>query len=336
VATLNGSVVTLADHAKRLDPDGKIASVVELLSQSNQLLQDAHWEQGNLPTGHRYTSRVALPGVGFRRFNEGTPFTKSRTAQLDETCGMITAKSALDCQLSKLNDNSAAFRASEDAAFLQAMNNQVEQSLFYSSTLTAPEEIMGLTPRFASTTQAMGGSQIVLNDVASETDGSDQASIWFVGWGPRKVYGIFPKGSQAGLEAIDMGVQYVLDSGGTNTYRAYVTEFNWRLGLVVEDFRYVSRVANIDTSVLAATGATDYTLIPAMIRAYHKIYKPSECNLVCYMNRTVATYLHLQAASKVVPITFSVDAISGRPVMNFMGVPIHITDGLNVVETEIA
>jgi hypothetical protein len=249
---------------------------------------------------------------------------------------MLTAKSTLDVELAKLNGNTAAFRASEDKSFLQAMNNQVETSLFYSSTLTAPEEFMGLTPRFNSTTQAMGGSQVVLNDVAAETDGTDQSSAWLVGWSPETVFGIYPKGSQAGLEIEDTGKHWVLDSGGTNSYHAYVTKMTWKLGLVVRDFRYVARVANIDNSVLAATGATDYTLIPSMIKAYHKIHNPSAVRLVWYMNRTVATYLHLQAAAKVAPITFNTDALSGRPVMSFMGVPIRVTDGLNIVESEIA
>jgi hypothetical protein len=57
MATLGANVLTLADFAKRVDPDGKVPSIVELLSQSNEVLQDMLWMEGNLPTGHRTTVR---------------------------------------------------------------------------------------------------------------------------------------------------------------------------------------------------------------------------------------------------------------------------------------
>ncbi len=53
MATLANGVLTLADWAKRLDPEGKVPVVAELLSQRNQILEDAVFQEGNLPTGHR-------------------------------------------------------------------------------------------------------------------------------------------------------------------------------------------------------------------------------------------------------------------------------------------
>ena len=71
MATINATTLTLLDHAKRLDPDGKVAAIAELLSQSNEMLTDMLYKEGNLPTGMRSTLRTQLPSVAFRRVNEG-------------------------------------------------------------------------------------------------------------------------------------------------------------------------------------------------------------------------------------------------------------------------
>lgn len=54
---LSSYALSLVDAAKRMDPDGKVAKIAELLHQSNPLLDDMQWIEGNLPTGHRTTIR---------------------------------------------------------------------------------------------------------------------------------------------------------------------------------------------------------------------------------------------------------------------------------------
>lgn len=55
------NALTLADWAKRTDPNGKVDKIVELLSQTNEILTDMMFVEGNLPTGHRTTVRSGLP-----------------------------------------------------------------------------------------------------------------------------------------------------------------------------------------------------------------------------------------------------------------------------------
>ena len=61
MATLAANVLTLADWAKTRDPDGKTADIVELLSQTNPILDDILYVEGNESTGHR------IPGLAARR-----------------------------------------------------------------------------------------------------------------------------------------------------------------------------------------------------------------------------------------------------------------------------
>jgi hypothetical protein len=92
MAVLSSNMLTLADWAKRLDPDGKTSSIVELLSQSNDILDDMVFSEGNLPTGTRINMRVGLPVTFWRLINQGVPPSKSTTAQVDEAAGMLEAK----------------------------------------------------------------------------------------------------------------------------------------------------------------------------------------------------------------------------------------------------
>lgn len=318
---INAGNLSLLDNVKRTDPSGRIAPIVELLTQKSALMQDAVWQEGNLATGHRFTSRTALPSIYFRRYNEGVDASKSHTDQIDETCGMLEAHSIVDCELAKLNGNQAAFRASEDVAFMSAIKNKVESAFFYSSTKTAPEEIMGLSPRLDSKS---GPYKEQIIDSGISASGSDQTSIWFIVWGTDSVFAIYPKGSTGGLEPHDMGEQMVLDANNRR-FRAFETVWNWKFGLCVRDARQVARVVNIDTS---AVGDTGMGLIQAMIKAYHQLYDPSAGRLAIYANRKVATQLHLQALDSVKNATLSIANIEGRPITTFMGAPIRITDAL--------
>ena len=329
MATINTELPTLLDQMKRLDPNGAIAHIVELLQRKNAILEDAVFMEGNLPTGHRFTSRTALPAVGWRRLNEGITPGKSATEQVDEATGMLEGMSVVDVDLAKLGGNEAAFRASEDKGFIQSLSNEAETALFYASTATAPETIQGLTPRLNSLS-GRAKSQIIPVDAGAA--GNDQASIWLVVWGPESVFGIYPKGSQGGLNSKDMGEQ-LWDDGVGRKFRAYVSHWQWKLGLVVKDYRQIVRMPNIDTSALDGTADT---IIPAMIRGYSQIHDLRAGRPVFYVSRTVETYLWLQARNAVKNSTLAVREVEGRPVLTFMGIPVRRADALLTTESVVS
>jgi hypothetical protein len=330
---LNQTLPTLADQVKRTDPSGRIADIVEGLKQTNPIMQDAQWMEGNLPTGHRYTSRMGLPTVAWRKLNEGITPSKSLTDQIDESCGMLSAMSVLDVQVAKLNGNSAAFRASEDSAFLQALNNEMATGMFYHSTDTAPEKFNGIAPRLASVSGKYG-KQVL----KAGTGGGATAltSVYLIGWGPQSVFCIYPKGSTGGLESTDMGEQLWADAD-SKKFRAYVTEWTWKIGLVVKDYRYVARLANIESGALvkAGTGATSGNLVEQMIKLFYQTEQNGGANYAFYCNRLVAAYLHLQGlTNSQYGITF--ENQDGRPVTKLLGIPVRVTDAITIAETAAA
>ena len=331
MATLATTNLTLADWAKRTDPDGRVPVVAELLSQTNEILDDAVFKEGNLPTGERVVIRTGLPTVYWRALNQGIPNSKSTTAQVDEACGMLEARSEVDKDLAMLNGNTAQFRLSEDTAFLEAMNQTQATTMFYGNPATEPKSFLGLAGRYSTLTGTIGA-----NVITAGGTGSDNTSVFLVCWGDNTVYCPFPKGSKAGLIHEDLGEQTVYDSG--NRMQAYSTRYQWKNGLVVKDWRYVVRIANIESSVLMAqtgdqaTTAVDTNIVNLMARAIYKIPNMSMGRCAFYMNRKIHAGLSSMALSKTQNVLAINDGLAqfGKPHawLSFLGVPLRKCDQL--------
>lgn len=346
MAVIGGSYLTLADWASRVDDNYKIATVVELLSQANEILLDVPWVEGNLPTGHKSTIRTGIPQGTWRLLNYGVPYGKSTTAQITDTCGNLEAYALVDKDLADLNGNTAAFRTSEASAFIQGMSQQMAQTLIYGNTATNPERFMGLAPRFNTVTAA--SAQTAENVIDAGGTGSDNTSIWLVVWGPNTVHGIFPKGKTTGLQHRDLGEDTVHDALN-QPYQAYRDHFKWEVGLTVRDWRYIVRICNIDVSDLAGGSPPD--LIKLMIRALHlpPTMPSSASNVstsdaagisgmmgraVWYANRTVATWLDIQALNKT-NVNLMRSEFAGGPALGFRGIPIRTVDQILNTEARV-
>lgn len=319
---LDTDLPTLIDIANLKLPGGAIANVVEAMTKRSPMLQSMVWKEGNLETGHKTVSRTALPTLAWRRLNEGVPASKSRTQPVTETCGQLAGISQVDVDMARLAGNPAAYRASEDKAFIASFHNELESAFIYSSQKATPEQVHGLAPRLAAISGNDYGGQIVDSQIAS--GGSDQTSMWFVVWSPQTVYGIYPKNLPTGIQFTDTGQQWATDGAG-NKFLAYMTDWKWNCGICVEDARYLVRLANIDTSAIVGTGKL---LIEDMVSAYHAMRDWNSGRGAIYCNRTIAQYLHLQALDTVKNATLSIDMIGGKPVTSFLGIPIYVTDGI--------
>jgi hypothetical protein len=279
--------VTLLDFAHSLDPNGNTADVVELLNQTNDLLTDMLWLEGNLPTGHKSVVRTGLPTSVWRQLYQGVPASKSQRAQITDTCGMLETRAEVDKDLADLNGNQAAFRLTEAQGFVESMNQSMATAMFYETEATNPERITGLTPRY----NALTGSPSSANVISAGGSGADNTSIWLIVWGKNTVHGIFPKGSKAGLIHQDLG-EYDAFDGSNNRYRAYGDRWQWKCGLTVRDWRYAVRICNIDVSDLTGQTGTQANTAATwinklMIRALARIPSMGMGTPVFYANRTV-------------------------------------------------
>lgn len=333
MATLSGKY-TLLDVAKTLDPNGSTAAVAELLSQENEMLMDMPWFEGNLPTGHRITTRTGLPDVIFRKLNGGVPPSKATTAQLDEACGILEARSEIDKDLAMLNGNTGAFRLLQAKAFIEAMNQRMQQTVLYGSTETTPEAFLGLAPRFGYAPTNSSASPNKVNVIDAGGTGSNNTSIWLVGWGANTVHGIYPKGSQAGLIHNDLGEGDAFDAN-QNRFRAFMDQYQWKCGIALHDWRYVVRIANVDVTALTKNAASGSDLIDLMTQALEKIHSLSGVTPAFYVNRTIRSFLRRQNVNKVASGTLMYDEVAGKPALRLGEVPVRRVDALGIAEARI-
>lgn len=339
MATLSTGQLTLLDLSKRLSPDGKVDPIAELLSQQNEILEDIVWKEANQPTSHVVTIRTGLPAVYWRAYNAGVPSSKSTTAQITEPCAMLEARSHIDAKLLQLNGNSAAFRLSEESPFIEAMNQEMTGKLFNGNVGVDMKTFSGLATRYSSTSAGNGGNVILAGG-----GGSDNASMYLVVWGEQTVFGTFPKGSKAGLASRDLGEESVQDGSG-NWYQAARSLFQWDGGLVVKDWRYVVRIANIDvsdwvgvTGSQASTASTN--LIKLMMRAIARIPNFNMGRAAFYTNRSIQEGLMIQALEKSSNALGIKQALTqfGTTMnqLEFMGIPVRRVDQLGIAETLVS
>lgn len=329
MGVIGNDALTLSDLATRSE-GGKLADIVELLSVDNEMLLDMLWLEANERTSHVTTTRTGLPEVFWRMMNQGVPSSKSTTAQIKEPCAELTARAATDEKLVKLAKDQGKFRLNEAAAFVEAMSQEFASTFWYGSA-ASPQEFVGLANRYSDATNALNKENIVKGGGA----GSDNTSVWLIQWGDRSIHGIYPQGTEAGLQHQDMGIELVDDGSGTNAqFRAFRDYFSWMCGIALRDWRYVVRIPNIDVSNLVAeSSAAD--ILKLMTKAVHKLPRSGSGNKAFYVNRTVMTMLDIQAQSKT-NVYLTVGNEEGQPKVSFRGIPIRISDAILNTEAAVA
>ena len=341
MATEIGNVVTLLDVARATDPKGQIPALVELMSQTNEMLDDIPWLECNNGTGHITVSRTGIPSGTWRKYNQLVIPGKSTRTQVTDTCGMLEAYSEIDAALAKLNNNDARWRLSEERGYIEGLNQDLAYGLFYADTAINPEQIMGLAARFdtPSATETNVGSQLIDGGGVS----TDNTSLWLLLWGENTVHGIYPKGSKAGLTIDDKG--QVTAGDATNGYMEVLrTHYKWDLGLCVRNWQAIVRVCNLDISDLKTAGAdsdTSANLINLMIDAEERI--PSALwaggKAAWYCNKRVRTALKKQLINRSNTL-IALEKLTGaggliRNTLTFDGIPLRRVDKIGIAEDRI-
>lgn len=345
MAALGNSYLGLIDLFKRQDQSGSIAKIVEILAQSNFILEDAPAIQCNQGMTHLTTTRTGYPTPTWRRLYEGVQPTKSTTAQVTDATGMMEAWSEIDAKLVQLSGDPAAFRLTEAMAFLEGMNNEMASVLFYGNKGANPEKFHGLSPRFdvKSTTINTPGFQIV--DAGGS--GSDNTSIWMIVWGPATAHLIYPKGTVGGLQRKDIGEETKVDAlsaaGLNSVFRVLREQFTWDVGLSVRDFRYIVRIANIDVSEMRAGNVLD--IWKWLRKGYWKLHQriTPEGRAAIYCNADVMEAIDAAttgggsqvAGTSSFVVRTTPDNVAGREIITYRGMPIRQCDALLNTEAQI-
>lgn len=338
MSTVNTRNLTLVDYARREKSKGSTeADIIEILNKQNPILGDMVVKPANQGDMHLTTMRSKLPRGQWRQANKGIDPDKSETIQVTEGVGCLYTRSVVDVMVAKKNGNSEAFLRSEEIAFAEGLNQQMTEQLFYGDTVAEPASFNGLAARYAK----VGGGVNGKNVLSMGGTGSTNTSIWLIGWGDDTIHGIFsPQGTAGGLTRVPLGVQLVNDKDGKQ-FRAYVTDFEWYLGLAVRDWRFAARIANIDVAEYqniidsGASTAASQKLVRVMLQAHKLMPNFNVAKFAWYMSKTPAGMLDIMASEKS-NVNLTMGEFEGRDVTKFKGIPIRIVEGLSETEKKVA
>lgn len=321
MATLGASYLTLADRFKRTENGKTAAEIIEMMSETNELLKDANALQCNDGTNHITTIRTGLPTAVFRKLYGYVPTSKSTTEQVKDVTGMLETFSVVDVDLVDKSENPKLFRLTESSAFIEAMNQKLQETIFYGSIKENAAAFDGLAARYSK--KSTDSKKIGYNIIDAGSSSTDNTSIWFVTWGDQHTSLLYPQGSQAGVQHKDDGVMTETSSTGGKR-KVYQDHFKMDVGLSVRDWRSTCRIANISIASLYGNNAID--LESFLNNAYYKIKRFSKTGKTCiYCNSTVLMYFEAQIRAKN-NVNFTIKEYLNESVLHYKNIPIRECD----------
>ena len=161
---------------------------------------------------------------------------------------------------------------------------------------------------------------------------------------------MFPKGSAAGLKLEPLQQELAYDNLG-NPYRAAVTWFRQEAGLCVEDWRWGSRLCNLDVTSAGLGGTNPFDIFATMSKMVLRMPKmargvsgvtetdaKSEMGMVVrpafYADRTLRGFMDIQAIRDK-NVLIGLEDYAGRPIDSYRKVPIRVVDQIKNTETRV-
>lgn len=327
MATLT-SYYSLIEQAKRLNPDGTLATIVEVLNRKmGEILNEAPWIRSNDIWTNKTVRRATLPTASRRKLNSGVSTGVSRTTEVMDVMEMLEIYAKYDKAWIDSFDEPAKVRLQEAKAFIEGMGQQLISDILYCDSNADPDGMHGLAPRLATI-----DSETVIGNSGT---GSDVTSIYVVTWGENEVYLTYPKNiPNLGIEHKDLGevtlVEY--DSTGLATgreYQGYKDWFGVKCGLIVKNPRCIGRVANIETS-----GSSNIFDEDNLITLLENMEINNNTRIYC--NQTIITQARIKLKDKTNVHWAPVQGLSGLPFLTFDEIPVRKIDKSILLNTETA
>lgn len=327
---LGAQYLTLIDKFKRTE-NGKIAAqIIELMAQTNDIVKDANVLQCNDGTNHITTIRTGLPSAVFRSLYGYVPTSKSTTEQVKDVTGMLETYSVIDADLVDKSENPKSFRLSESSAFIEAMNQKLQETVFYGSIKENAAAFDGLSVRYSK--KSNDEKKIGSNIIDAGGTGTDNTSIWFITWGDIHTSLLYPTGSNAGVQHKDDGVVTETSANGGKR-KVYQDHFKLDVGLTVRDWRSTCRIANLSIAELAGNNPPDIESL--MSKAYYKIRKYSKTGRTCiYCNTNVLMYFEAQLKQKS-NVNFTFREYANENILHYKNIPIRECDQIICKEAAV-
>lgn len=298
MAELGQSFQTLIDLYKTTEGGKTVARIIDLMKQTNPILDDAIAVEANQITNHVSTQFIDLPKGQFRRYNQGVKAEKSVTQKVTDNMGMLETFLKTDVDMAKLSTNESAYRMLHVKAAMSGLGITMGLNMFYANNALEDEKFLGLAPRYSKFGNDQGRASYNVIDCGGSANAN--TSAYMVTWGDTTAHTIYPRGSKAGIQHQDLGQQLTKDDAG-GEFMAYVNHLKWDLGISIPNWKYNGRAANIDVASLKTIGqSADASKNLEMLLIDLVDRRPDERSgrTVIYVNRDLHSAIRKQAANK--------------------------------------
>lgn len=329
-----GQALSFNDIVARQAPDGMLLNIIEIIKQSNPIMDDIRWVATNQNMFHIAAQRTGYPQGTYRAFYQGVPTEKSTNTQIQEGVSMLETFLKPDKRLVEMQNNPQQFLMGEVKGAMTGLAETQANTLFYGNVALNPNQFNGLATRYNQF--GTNPSLMSYNVIDAGGVGDNLTSIWLVSWGDDKVFGLYPKNSTAGLRHKDLGPKIAQDPNG-NEYETVLQKLEWDMGLMVSDWRYVVRIANVDIASLAAAGTDNYTgprIDNLVWDAIGKFPNQNPEGMNFYCSPLVWVALHKLANNKSNQAV-SIMEWNGRPMPTINGAPIKVCDAISQHERPV-
>jgi len=340
MATLaTGTDLTLAELVNREDPNGQMAQLVDVISETNKIVQDATWIECNDGTKHEDTRTLTEPSGTERLYDEGVTREAGRTEPVIEPVCMLDGLSVVDAAKLRHTPDELASRLMEDQFFLRGMSKTFCTRLFDGNRTTNARQINGINSSVRDYA-ALSSDYTYDNAGGAASVTANKTSMYIIQWGMKKVNLIYPRNDpngdmRYGIKMEDFGKDLIADRNvGTKSYPAWRTWFECHFGIFIHDPRCIKRVVNISTTNIDSVDDFSFNedyLIDAVVDLEY-----DGDGAVIYCNRTVMGQIWKRAKDKA-NVNFTVDRDPfGKPIAMFQTIPIKRVDKITSVQATIS
>jgi len=309
MATLT-STYSLVEQAKRIDPSGQQAQIVEVLNRKmGEILTEAPWLPSNDVWTNKTTRRGTLPTGSRRKLNQRISQSVSRTTEIMDVIEQLEDYCDVDVALVDSMPSPAVFRSGEVDAFVEGLGQTIVSDILYGNPNADPDSMHGLAPRLNTL-----DARFVIGAGGS---GGDTTSVYVVTWGQATAYLIYPKNMAANLGVQHTDKGQVTSENADGLIEVYRDHFVIRCGMVVRHPRAIGRVANIE-----AAGVDNIFNEDNLITLLNNMETGPGTRIYC--NEVIATQAQIRCKDKNnVYWTPGNAALSGEPFVYFSGVPVR-------------
>lgn len=333
-----GTSLTLAQIISgRETPDGKLAELVDVISQTNKIWLDATWIECNNGRYHEDKQTVSEPAGQLREYGQGVSPEAGVAKPIQEPTCMMAGLSKIDAKLLQHAAGGAlANRIMEDGFFLRGLSKTCCNYIFNSNRATDPRALNGINVRSDYNDTDSNYVYDNANGAASAT--ANKTSIYLFQWGHKRLNLTYPRnnpasGNDYGITMEDYGKDIETDpNDSSKELPMWRTWFECNFGIFIHDPRCVKRDVNVSTTNLDEIDDISFREDPLIDMVVDLEYDGE--GAVFYCNRTIFKQAWKRAETKPNVWQQTKDPF-GNPIVEFHGIPMRRVDKITDTQATV-